>query len=206
MALKTRVIVSEVNNLHDGRYCAGMGVDMIGFPLDAGHPHHISAEVFKEIAGWLAGVQFVGQLNESSIIDLAAYEAIDYLQTNNVTLLPALKKYEKPLILSVDVATLSVEEVKTLLAEHSATVAFFLLTAESEEITAEQKQQLADLAKDYKVFIGFGLNADNVNEVLDAVHPEGIGLQGGVEIKTGLNDFDALADVLEAIDTDEFAS
>ena len=45
MGLKTLVKVSEVNNLSDARYCAGMGVEMIGFSLDENHPKFIEAYV-----------------------------------------------------------------------------------------------------------------------------------------------------------------
>ena len=36
MALNTLTAVTEINNLSDARYCAGMGVDIIGFNLAAG--------------------------------------------------------------------------------------------------------------------------------------------------------------------------
>ncbi len=34
MSLNTFVYIRDVDNLSDARYCAGMGVDMIGFRLD----------------------------------------------------------------------------------------------------------------------------------------------------------------------------
>ncbi|MFM1835376.1 MAG: hypothetical protein RJA04_63, partial [Bacteroidota bacterium] len=48
--LKTLVKVSAITNLSDARYCAGMGVDLLGFPLGK-----ISIDQFTEIRNWLAG-------------------------------------------------------------------------------------------------------------------------------------------------------
>ena len=44
--LKTIVKVSEVNNLSDARYCAGMGVEYIGFSMD-----NVPFEKYKEMRG-----------------------------------------------------------------------------------------------------------------------------------------------------------
>ncbi len=60
MALITSVIVNGVNNLSDARYCAGMGVDMIGFNLDESQPGFMPAADLQDIAGWVAGVKLVG--------------------------------------------------------------------------------------------------------------------------------------------------
>lgn len=37
MALKTFVKISGVNNLSDARYCAGMGVNQLGFNIEDKH-------------------------------------------------------------------------------------------------------------------------------------------------------------------------
>ncbi len=62
MALKTLVKVSGVNNLSNARYCAGMGVEMLGFDMDA-----MSIEQFNEIRNWVAGVKIVGETKEIDI-------------------------------------------------------------------------------------------------------------------------------------------
>ena len=53
--LKTKVKVSSIENLSDARYCAGMGVEWLGFPLA------MPVEKLEEIRNWLAGVQIVGE-------------------------------------------------------------------------------------------------------------------------------------------------
>ena len=48
--------VSGINNLSNARYCAGMGVDMLGFDMDT-----IQLDYFNEIRNWVAGVKIVGE-------------------------------------------------------------------------------------------------------------------------------------------------
>lgn len=53
--MKVKVKVGNISQFHEARYCAGMGVDWIGFkPMPAGH--------FAEIAGWLAGPRFAWEV------------------------------------------------------------------------------------------------------------------------------------------------
>ena len=61
MALKTLVKVGNISNLSDARYCAGMGVDMLGFRVISGQEHYVSPELFKEIRGWFSGPSVVAE-------------------------------------------------------------------------------------------------------------------------------------------------
>ena len=65
--LKTLVKVSAITNLSDARYCAGMGVDLLGFPLGK-----ISIDQFTEIRNWLAGVQIVGEFSTNDAAEIKA--------------------------------------------------------------------------------------------------------------------------------------
>jgi phosphoribosylanthranilate isomerase len=51
MALKTKVKAGNITNLSDARYCAGMGVDWLGFPADVVNP-----DTFKEITNWVTSL------------------------------------------------------------------------------------------------------------------------------------------------------
>ncbi len=77
MALKTTVKVSGVNNLSNARYCAGMGVDMLGFDMDT-----MPIEQFIEIKNWLAGVKIVGETKSKNIEEVL--KKIDEFKPNLV--------------------------------------------------------------------------------------------------------------------------
>ena len=70
MALKTFVKISNVTNLSDARYCAGMGVDLIGFSIDPDSDFYVSPEKAVEIAEWLAGVEFVAEFYGTDVNNL----------------------------------------------------------------------------------------------------------------------------------------
>jgi phosphoribosylanthranilate isomerase len=81
MALKTTVKVSGVNNLSNARYCAGMGVEMLGFDMDT-----LPIEQFNEIKNWIAGVKIVGEtksLNISEILDKIDLYKPDLIEIND---------------------------------------------------------------------------------------------------------------------------
>lgn len=203
MALKTRVKVSEVHNLHDGRYCAGMGVEMIGFPLDKEHPNFVDADKFKEIASWLAGIKFVAEINQTPTVDLGNYEAIDFLQTDNTELIKVLKEQNLPIIFKINADKSDWNEIKASISLLSAEVDFFILES-NKDLNDQSLKAVTELAKDYEIFLGFGVTKENINNILEDVAPAGIALKGAKEIKVGLNDFDELADILEELDADEF--
>jgi phosphoribosylanthranilate isomerase len=62
MPLKTIVKVGNISNLSDARYCAGMGVDMLGFRVIDGLPGYIAPQAFQEIRGWISGPKVVAEI------------------------------------------------------------------------------------------------------------------------------------------------
>ena len=82
MSLKYFVHVSSINNLSDARYCSGMMVNSLGFDLDENSNNKLSIENINDICGWVNGVDFVGEFNNSSstyinsIIDKIDFEYI----------------------------------------------------------------------------------------------------------------------------------
>jgi phosphoribosylanthranilate isomerase len=59
------------------------------------------------------------------------------------------------------------------------------------------------LALKYPVPLGFGFGAANIHFLLGELPIKGIAMHGTREIKPALKDFDELAQVLEAIETEE---
>lgn len=195
--------VSGVTSLHEARYCAGMGVDMVGFPLDSQQEGHMSAQTFEEIAGWLAGVQYVGELGPLANTDLTAYE-LDFLETDSTDVLNELQRYNIPCILRCQFESFHDQgQLLAFLNLYADQVAYFLIEAEG-GLADNYFSILKSITTQFPILIGFGITASNVNRVIDEIKPKGLALKGSQEIKTGLNDFDQLGDILEAIDTDDY--
>lgn len=203
MALKCFVKVGNVTNLSDARYCAGMGVDLLGFPVDAARPGHVTPAAFGAIAGWVAGVQFVGEVEDADTVNLTllleAY-ALDWLQVSRTTDWAALHHYEVPLICRVDWDAVGTAdrfyETYGPVAPH---VSYFLLESEAATL-GEAARTIAEIAKQYPVLLGFGLEPATVEDALAQTAVRGIALKGSGEIRPGYKDFGALADLLEALE------
>jgi phosphoribosylanthranilate isomerase len=208
MALSTFVIVNGVNNLSDARYCAGMGVDMIGFNLERQLPGYVAPADFKDIAGWVSGVQLVGEFEQSSaeeINETAKAYNLDFVQLNNLYLIDELQEIQLPIIQRLMVNKDTIEsELIDLMELYQEDVKFFLITSDDfSNIDETNEHFLRDLARLYPLLIGFGVSKENVLHILQNIQPAGIGLAGGEEIKPGLKDFDALHDIFEVLEVEE---
>jgi phosphoribosylanthranilate isomerase len=184
MSLKTFVKVSGVNNLSDARYCAGMGVDVLGFNIDTLTQDYISPEKFVAIQGWLSGVSFAAEfsLNSDQAIEmqLKSYPNVDFLQIENPEDLSGLTHLDIPLILSVDVSKFdSAENVGTLMEEYEGMVRYFLFELGVADTSFIPLEEMLLLAEKYPVIVGYGINVDNVDFLIEKTSIAGIALQGG---------------------------
>jgi phosphoribosylanthranilate isomerase len=219
MALQTKVKVSGINNLTDARYCAGMGVDMLGFCIDETAKEFIGFKKIEEIIQWISGVQFVGEIfgGQSKFSEQMLSYNFDFLEVNELHLPQIIANQEaskQATLLHLplpDVANLADLRAKITNLQLSQTkISYFLLhsTQHIDLLKSQNKNlqtELALLCKQFPIFLGegFDISADNVLDLLQVIQPAGIVLQGGQEIKAGLKDLDNLADVLEKLEVNE---
>ena len=206
MALQTIVKISNVTNLSDARYCAGMGVDMLGFSMDEDAPEYVDPKKFEEIRSWVAGIKIVG---ETTTTDTEHIEQLldtyqpDVLQVDEAALLPFLSSFGKPLILRVDLSQVTLDQLETLFQTSSAGADFILLESRAPlHIDDDLKQMLQPLANRYPILLGTGISAQNVHDLLAELAVQGIALSGGEEERPGNKEFGELMDILEAIEVD----
>ncbi|GIV38338.1 MAG: hypothetical protein KatS3mg033_0138 [Thermonema sp.] len=212
MGLKTFVKVS-VNNLSDARYCAGMGVDMLGFCMEAENPNFVSPEKYFEIIGWLAGVEFVGEFHNydlKQINKVLADYPVHGLQIDREDVLEELRQisintdvHGLPVLFRLYLhAHMNLFTIEPLLEKYHKLVKMFVLESEVDRLTVAEMQQLKKLAEKYPILLGYGITPDNIQLLLSEVPLKGIALHGSDELRPGLKDFDELADILEAIEVD----
>ncbi|WP_266205736.1 phosphoribosylanthranilate isomerase [Pontibacter kalidii] len=205
MGLRTSVIVNGINNLSDARYCAGMGVDIIGFNLKLDDPERVQPQTLKEIMGWVAGVQTVGEFLRARpdvINEMAEEFKLDLIQLDVPYLIDEIEEINRPVIQKVFINKDTVQsELLEMMELYTPFVhSFIIFSDDFDTIDETNSRFLADLSAKFKVYIGFGIDKANINGVLKTVKPTGIGLTGGHEIKPGLKDFDELADIFEEIE------
>lgn len=195
MALSTIVKISSINNLSDARYCAGMGVDMIGFCVDPQHPNYISPQKFKEITGWLSGVKTVAELETLALSNaeatLAEYK-FDYIETKNSSDLAQLTKLGKHLIFKADLHQAGDLPINEDL--------HYYLIESQREWDDESFQIVKELSKKHSIILSITMDRKNMEKLLSKTDIKGIELKGGNEISPGLKDFDELAEILEMLE------
>lgn len=199
MALKTFVKINGVNNLSDARYCAGMNVNLMGFCVNPGSEEYISSEKFNEITSWTSGVEFVGELGNSNgdnISDLISDYGVSFIESNDYNI---LKSSESPVkkILNVDITKIDSSTFEG--------IDLVIISKSSDDISPEEISAIKEVAASNKVLIGYGVTVDNLDSLLEETNAYGIAISGGSEIRPGYKDYDELADILEALEVDEWA-
>ena len=186
-----------------------MGVDMLGFSMDADSPDYVEPAKFGDIRGWVAGVQIVGETTATDperIEQLLDIYQPDVLQIDEAALLPYLATFSRPdaelqLILRVDVERLTLDQLNTLFQTDIAGADYVLLESHSLlHLDNDLKTVLQRLSARYPVLLGIGISATNVHALLEDLSVRGIALSGGHEEQPGNKEFGELMDILEAIE------
>ena len=197
--LKTTVKVSNLNNLSDARYCAGMGVEMLGFSMD-----ELDFDKFKEMRGWLAGVQIVGETDAkdiATIISLVEKYQPDFLQISNWEDVLEIQRIGKPIILKVDFATAN---LPALFQTTKGFVEYFVLE-NSDKFGVVDDTTLSQLdawSFQYPILLGFGIEESNASELLEQTQLTGFALKGGNEIRPGFGGSEELMNILEILESE----
>ncbi len=205
MSLKSFVLISSINNLSDARYCAGMGVDAIGFQLNPQDDDFVAQDKFEAIAGWVSGVSLVGEFNNADIDvinEVIENYKLDFIQTQRSDLLNDLKKLAIPVILKIVIENHEdLEDIKTIMNLTSGMVEFYLLERNGSVDAEIAGNFILQLADEFPIVLGFGINPENALQLSDS-SLKGIALKGGNELKPGFKDYDELADILEELEED----
>jgi phosphoribosylanthranilate isomerase len=198
--LRTLIKVSNINNLSDARYCAGMGVEMLGFSMD-----ELSFEKFKEMRGWLAGVKVVGETDSQDIVKIIELNELyqpDYLQVSDFKNIAEIQKIGKPLILKVDFAKAN---LPALFQTTKSYVEYFLIENSDDfgVIDDAVLSQLDTWSFQYPLILGFGVKESNANDLLEQTQLSGFALRGNDEIRPGYGDSEELMNILETLETED---
>ncbi|MFN7260236.1 MAG: hypothetical protein ACK5TU_10085, partial [Cyclobacteriaceae bacterium] len=77
MTLKTNVLVENICNLSEARYCSGMGVQLLACPVA-----HVNPTLFAAIKSWITGPSMILDISESEEQpDVNEYDA-DFILVN----------------------------------------------------------------------------------------------------------------------------
>lgn len=204
MALKTFVKVGNISNLSDARYCAGMGVDLLGFCLDPTSNAHLTAESYKEIVGWISGPQLVGEFDTHDagfILNAQEELKFDFIQVDDLPLANSLS-HDNKVILKISLHLLADGTSLTgLLSDVDDNIEFLLLESDT-PVDSKLQGEIEKICKAYAVLKGFDLEPASVLADISMEY-KGIAMKGSEELKAGFKDYDELADILEVLELDD---
>lgn len=192
MSLKTKVKAGNITNLSDARYCAGMGVDWLGFPADS-----IDPKTFAEITGWVTGPQFVLELSAGAIPESLSEYGVDIIQVNYQHLQKSIL-FNHQLIVTLPLTDWNLAKAELIKNKHRIQQILLLnLTGNK----TEDGNILTEIAAHTDVLISLDACPYSLQEILD-FPITGINIAGNSELKPGLKDYTELADVLEQLESE----
>jgi phosphoribosylanthranilate isomerase len=204
--LITPVLGRGINILSDARYCAGMGAEYLTFRLDPALPGHLLPEAVRELSGWVAGVQLVGEfdtLPAAQINAIAQACQLQYVLLHRRRTPEELAQLTVPALKLIKwIPDMLEQDVEKRFRDQQAHVAGFVLAmSPTEPLTTMQRAQLTYQARTYRLWLGAGFAAPlSVRQFVEEVQPAGLVLEGGEEIKTGLRDFTEMEAVFEQLE------
>jgi phosphoribosylanthranilate isomerase len=183
MPLKTFVKVGSISNLSDARYCAGMGVDLLGFRVIEGQKDFIKDSQYQQIRGWITGPHIVAEVYGIKSTDqlpmiLDNYKP-DYLEMG-LQELALFNSLPIPLILSV-------KEMDSI--DKLYIIPDYLISNNpfNSHIPLLVRVQ----------------NKRDVRALVENPAVKGIALEGSAELKPGLKDYEVINEVLEQLETED---
>ena len=191
MALQTLVKISGITNLTDARYCAGMGVEMVGFGIDESTNDFIGFQKIQDIIQWLSGVQLVGEITNQNIETVSEY-GFDFLETANLQLIDNQVNsngISSKIILKIVITQENLVQIPYILEKYHTKVSYFLLESEL-QFDNHIENILKNYCVKYPVLLGFGISKSTIIHILNTIKPTGIALKGGIEISPGLKEMD----------------
>jgi phosphoribosylanthranilate isomerase len=133
---------------------------------------------------------------------MAAKFELSFIQISDLSLLSTLDLGESQIILNVSVnSQQELEELQSIVATQNEKISYFLIESTNEQIHDALITAIVKSDKQEQMIIGFGLNGDNVNELLENMpNLGGFCLKGSEEERPGYNNYDEVMDVLEALE------
>jgi phosphoribosylanthranilate isomerase len=181
MSLVTRVKVGNITSLSEARYCAGMGVDFLGFRLGK---NGLTGQAYQDIIGWISVPNLVLEAHRDTSLtleDITTNFPGHYIEINKQQLSWLPSPHSFILCLKTSEWASVAPEIKG-----KPNIAF---------IELERDDDSQPSISTYPVM----LRVNNTRELEDALqsHAAAISLDGSPEQKPGLMDYGFVGEVLE---------
>jgi phosphoribosylanthranilate isomerase len=184
--LMTKVKVGKVTNLSEARYCAGMGVDYLSFPISSVDP-----KTYQEITGWVSGPKFGLEVSHGDHTSTQEYKT-DFIEVRA----DQMNRLNGDENLVVNLATAG-EWLTNKSILHLSKKEILFVELEVSSLDESTVNIIHEIAKDFEVFLKPSIAID-LAEILK-LSIAGISLDGDAETKPGLKEY-PLAEILEKLE------
>jgi len=184
--LITKVKVGNVTNLSEARYCAGMGVDFLSFPITS-----IDPKTYQEITGWVVGPEFGIEVDANSS-SLGEYKA-SFLEVKA----RQLAYFSGSPNLIVTLPASAWREARPDLLQSKKNIRYVELEVSGLDDATEK--WVREAALDFELLIK-PLEKVDIGKI-KSLPVAGISLEGDSETKPGLKEY-PLAGILEQLESD----
>ncbi len=201
--LKTFVKIGNITNLSDARYCAGMGVDMLGFPIAEAMENRLPADMFQEITNWVQGPTMVGEFGNASLEEIKtavlSYD-LDAIETDNMDIVESVQLLGKPVIFrhTID-SEEALSKLRSKLSYLDELAKVVIINSSNPEMFAAIDDAMCYYGGNLRLIKSYGITAENA---LDLAAFKGIELTGTPEDRPGFKDYGQVMDVLESLEED----
>lgn len=190
---KPVIYVNRITNLSDARYCAGMGVDMLGFVVNPDHVDYVSPSSYREMIGWISGPKRVAEITSMENINLE--EVVSNYKPDVLHISSAFigrNDFQNlPMIIEV-----TFENLPTFQVRPAITIDCLLIT----HLPVDLSRKTYAMKRDYQILLSLNKEATAVTEILQQYGAGGFALQGSHELAPGLKDYDHLSRILEELE------
>ena len=205
MALSTFVKICNISNLSEARYCAGMGVDQLGFNLNPNDKQAISIETFMDIKEWIAGVDLIGEfgdIGQNDLLEIPQQLPLDLIETSNLELVEILGQQGRRISFRIEIFhhLHVIDLLETLQQLESHSVEQVIIESNSKQLLDEIKTEVNSFSGNLRIIKAFNVHLDSLSQ-LDGF--QGIQLEGSEEDQPGLKDYGEVMDILEALEIDD---
>ena len=190
---KKKILVRNISNLSEARYCAGMLVDFISFELDKNEVNFIDLKKYSEIKRWINGIKLLGNsafLTPNEIKELIKERDLDgfifdYSQIDLIELLDC----------KIKIAQIHINQLFTIDENIKSKIDYIIIYGEKKDM---DEDLLREIQLTIPIFLGF--NFENVT--FNSENLSGFAFNGTIELKPGFSSYNMLMDALEYLDQD----
>ncbi|MDX2188816.1 MAG: hypothetical protein SFY32_03040 [Bacteroidota bacterium] len=190
--LQHKVYIQSVNNLSDARYCAGMGVQFLGFDCNPINHRYVGIDLVNAIKGWISGIEVIAEcvgMNNEDINNVINALNPEYLLVESGNDFA----FKTPLMYLFDLDSST--------KKYPPFGSKVVLEGSSNSLN-NHHSLIKDMRDEYgyQLIFATGVSKDSIPELFHTYQAFAIALKGGNESAPGLKSFDELADILEFIE------